>query len=435
LEKKINKKYKVLVVDNDPEILNYIIKIFEIYSDLYSAIFALNGKDALEIAQNHQPDIIISDWKMPEISGIELIAELKKNNSTKDIPIILITGIMTSVENLKMAFDIGAIDYIRKPFDQIELLARLRLSLSLSETFKEIKHHKISLEKNEQRVKILADAAFEGIIIHDKINIVEVNQKILNMTGFEREDLVGSSIFEITSPDFFNTVISNLEGDEEKCYKIKCKRKDKTEFDVEIWSKPIVYKGINLRVAAIRDITAQIEQLEQLNYQVEVNLKKEKKEALNLNSMLEVKKKELIANSLILVQEYEKNKKMITELETFSEDCDINTQQKLKSIINKYKITFESWKEFYIRFVETNKDFYLKLKQKFPDLTKSELKLCALLKLDLTSSEIAALSYQSQNSIYVARSRLRKKMNMHKVDDFTVFFESLETANHFSIKS
>ncbi len=421
------KKYKVLVVDNDSDILNNIVKMFEGYSGQYRALFALNGEDALEIAINHLPDIIITDWDMPELSGIGLIRELKKNDATKDIPIILITGIMTSIDNLKLAFETGAIDYIRKPFDEIELFARLKSSLTLSEANKEIKLHKSELEESEQRFRMLANATFEGIVIHDKINIIDVNQRLLKMTGFERDDIVGSSIFEIISPDFFNMVISNIETDDEKCYRIKCKRKDNSEFDVEIWSKPINYKGINSRVVAIRDITVQMEQQAQLNIQREENLVLERKVALHLKNELEMKKRELIANAMLLVQATEKNNKMIMGLEPLFEDVDNDKQKQLKLVVSKYKNNFidGAWKEFNLRFVETNKDFYSKLKQRSPDLTSTERRLCALLNLDLTSKEIAVLTFQSTDSIYVARSRLRKKLSLDKDQDFVPFFESL----------
>ena len=426
MEKQI-KKYKVLVVDNAPDMLNNIVKIFENCSGLYRTLFALNGEDALEVAINHLPDIIISDWDIPELSGIELIRELKKNDATKNIPVILVTGIMTSVDDLKMAFDTGANDYIRKPFDEIELFARLRSLLTLCELNKETKLHKSALEESEQRFRMLANATFEGIVIHDKINIIDVNQRLLSMTGFEREDIVGSSIFEIISPEFYNTIISNIETDDEKCCNIKCKRKDNSAFDVEIWSKPINYKATNSRVAAIRDITAQMEHQAQLNIQREENLMLERKVALNLKNELETKKRELIANAMLLLQATEKNNKMITELETLFEDVDNDKQKQLKLFVSKYKNNFidESLKEFNLRFVETNKDFYSKLKQRFSGLTVTERKLCALLNLDLTSKEIAVLTFQSQDSIYVARSRLRKKLNLDKGEDFATFFESL----------
>ena len=70
------------------------------------------------------------------------------------------------------------------------------------------------------------------------------------------------------------------------------------------------------------------------------------------------------------------------------------------------------WTEFETYFTKVHPDFYKKLSQQFPDLTPNEKKLCAFLKLNLSTKEISAITYQSVNSIMVSRTRLRKKLNI-----------------------
>ena len=70
------------------------------------------------------------------------------------------------------------------------------------------------------------------------------------------------------------------------------------------------------------------------------------------------------------------------------------------------------WTEFETYFTKVHPDFYTKLSQQFPDLTPNEKKLCAFLKLNLSTKEISAITYQSVNSIMVSRTRLRKKLNI-----------------------
>lgn len=139
--------HKILVVDDQPENLEVLVEVVEMTNPNYEVLQALNSKTALIIARGEIPDLIITDWEMPEMDGIELIKALKADELTKDIPIIMCTGIMTSSENLSTALKAGAVDYIRKPVDPLELPARLRSMLQLSDSFKTIKRER---EKSEQ---------------------------------------------------------------------------------------------------------------------------------------------------------------------------------------------------------------------------------------------------------------------------------------------
>ena len=85
----------------------------------------------------------------------------------------------------------------------------------------------------------------------------------------------------------------------------------------------------------------------------------------------------------------------------------------------------DTWKEFELRFQEVHKDFYNKLNEQFPDLSANEKKLCAFLRLNMTTKEISAITYQSINSITVARSRLRKKLGIDQDENLIAFLEKL----------
>ena len=107
----------------------------------YLLFTANNGRDACRLAAIHLPNLIIMDWEMPEMSGLEALYRLKKNESTKDIPVIISSG-FTQAENVQKALEAGAIDYIRKPIENIELTARVQSVLALSNAFAKI------IEKN-----------------------------------------------------------------------------------------------------------------------------------------------------------------------------------------------------------------------------------------------------------------------------------------------
>ncbi len=132
--------YSILIIDDSPDNLETIIEYLSESELSLTILKAPNGKIACSLAEKKHPDLIITDWEMPEMDGIETIKYLKSQEKTKDIPIIMCTGKMITSENLNMSLKAGAVDYIRKPIDIIELNARVNSMLKLSRSYKKIKH-------------------------------------------------------------------------------------------------------------------------------------------------------------------------------------------------------------------------------------------------------------------------------------------------------
>lgn len=111
---------KILIVDDDPDIIYTIKKRFEVIDKNYQILGANSGKKCLELLTNNKiPDLILLDVMMPELSGWEVAAELKKNPKWKEIPIIFLTAKTDSYS--KTFGGIVAEDYITKPFEFIRL--------------------------------------------------------------------------------------------------------------------------------------------------------------------------------------------------------------------------------------------------------------------------------------------------------------------------
>jgi two-component system, sensor histidine kinase and response regulator len=121
--------YKILVVDDNSDYAVRIIELLKETDKSFNFFMALNGKIAYSIAEKKIPDLIITDWEMPVMDGIEFIKYLKSNKQTSDIPVIMCTGVMTQTENLETALNAGAVDYIRKPVEKHELIARVHSML------------------------------------------------------------------------------------------------------------------------------------------------------------------------------------------------------------------------------------------------------------------------------------------------------------------
>lgn len=157
---KSTNKTTVLVIDDEQSFLDVITNVLK--SSDFKIIQALDGKMGVFVARKFLPDIIISDWEMPVMDGIEAIRILKEDELTKDIPVIMATGRMTSSHNLKTALKAGAIDFIRKPIDPLELISRMNSALLLSNSISEIKKQNAELvQLNATKNKLFS------IIAHD----------------------------------------------------------------------------------------------------------------------------------------------------------------------------------------------------------------------------------------------------------------------------
>src|SRR5271155_5125291 len=118
----------ILLVDDEPaniQIVNSILK------DTYKTRIATSGAKALELAnQVPVPDLILLDVMMPEINGYEVCSQLKLVDRTRDIPVIFLTG-QTDIDDETKGFEVGAVDYIHKPFSPAVVQARVRTHLVL----------------------------------------------------------------------------------------------------------------------------------------------------------------------------------------------------------------------------------------------------------------------------------------------------------------
>ncbi len=139
-------KYNILIADDCRVTLGIIKHAFNSERDKYNIITANNGREAYEQAIENVPDLILMDWEMPEMDGIETLKHLKSTDVTRDVPVIMVT----SFKNLKEAFDAGATDFIHKPIDKTEMLVRVKSTLSLFKLLQGITRQSEQMEMQSQ---------------------------------------------------------------------------------------------------------------------------------------------------------------------------------------------------------------------------------------------------------------------------------------------
>ena len=117
---------KILVVEDEPNQVELIE--FNLNSEGYEVIVAQDGEEALNLAEEENPDLILLDWMLPKVSGIEVCRQLRRSKMTREIPIVMLTARSEESDKIR-GLDIGADDYITKPYSIKELLARVRAAM------------------------------------------------------------------------------------------------------------------------------------------------------------------------------------------------------------------------------------------------------------------------------------------------------------------
>lgn len=150
------KKYEILIVDDIPSNLNFLSEV--LHAEGIGVMLATTGGDAIEIARYKLPDLILLDIAMPMMDGYEVCEKLKSEPETRDIPVIFLTA-RTEPEDILKGFQTGAVDYILKPFNAMELMARVRTHLELRNKTEALKSVNSRLEEEvRQRTAEISQA-------------------------------------------------------------------------------------------------------------------------------------------------------------------------------------------------------------------------------------------------------------------------------------
>ena len=116
----------ILIVDDEEEIRTMVF--FALKNPGYRILETADGKTALELAKREKPDLVVLDWMMPRMTGIEVASALREDPVTAEVPIIMLTGV-NEERRRQQAYDLKVLSYIAKPFSLLELREKVRILL------------------------------------------------------------------------------------------------------------------------------------------------------------------------------------------------------------------------------------------------------------------------------------------------------------------
>lgn len=178
----------ILVIDDEKGSLEITSGILEDAG--YMVYKALKPIDGINKAFETIPDLIVLDWYMPQMDGLQVLRKLKENNAVKEIPVVMATGIKTESEDLKLALDAGAVDFIRKPIDEVELLARVKAALRLAHYYSENREQlRIIFRQEKKMMKQKADEYKKELdykkqeLINNALQLLQIMENTTDMVG------------------------------------------------------------------------------------------------------------------------------------------------------------------------------------------------------------------------------------------------------------
>jgi len=188
---------KVLLADDNEEMRDTLERIFSFYQ--FEVLTAANGFEAVDIAKKSDPDIILLDGMMPEMDGFDACKVLKSSDKTKDIPIVFLTANYTDVQDRIKGFELGADDYLLKPFNSKELVTRVKSILKRTEMFRLIKKENEELTYKNKSIRQELEDFLERTKKIDENSIIDPLTGLYNFEFFKRrlrEEFLRASRYE-----------------------------------------------------------------------------------------------------------------------------------------------------------------------------------------------------------------------------------------------
>lgn len=299
-------EYKILIVDD--VMSNVLLLKVLLTNEKFAIATASNGRQALEKVEKENPDLVLLDVMMPDMSGFEVAQHLKSNPNTADIPIIFLTALNSTADIVK-GFQVGANDFISKPFNKEELIIRVTHQISL------VAAKRLILSKTEELQRTIAGRdKLYSVIAHDLRSPMGSIKMVLNMLILNLpSEKIGAEMYELltmanqTTEDVFSLLDNLLKWTKSQIGKLNVVYQDVdlvevTDGVIEIFSMVASLKKIRIREMKPEKmmVNADIDMLKTVVRNLLSNAIKFSKE----NSEVLVKMEEVDGMAVVSVQDY-----------------------------------------------------------------------------------------------------------------------------------
>lgn len=299
-------EYKILIVDD--VMSNVLLLKVLLTNEKFAIATASNGRQALEQVEKENPDLVLLDVMMPDMSGFEVAQHLKSNPNTADIPIIFLTALNSTADIVK-GFQVGANDFISKPFNKEELIIRVTHQISL------VAAKRLILSKTEELQRTIAGRdKLYSVIAHDLRSPMRSIKMVLNMLILNLpSEKIGAEMYELltmanqTTEDVFSLLDNLLKWTKSQIGKLNVVYQDVdlvevTDGVIEIFSMVASLKKIRIREMKPEKmmVNADIDMLKTVVRNLLSNAIKFSKE----NSEVLVKMEEVDGMAVVSVQDY-----------------------------------------------------------------------------------------------------------------------------------
>lgn len=257
----MEKSRKILIVDDERFNINVLTDLLK---PNYKIMAAINGRQALKAAQSDSPpDLILLDIMMPEMDGYEVCERLKADPDTADCAVVFLSALDDLQAKVK-GFSLGGADYISKPFQSQEVIARVKTHASVIRLERELQARNRELQSDQARI---LNSISEGIYGLDENGIIEfANPASALIMGCTAEELIGKSFFDLhfataaACKDSLPVMATCQQGVAENQRDIQMLRADGTGFSAEYRATPKLDDGeLHGAVVVFRDITVELE--------------------------------------------------------------------------------------------------------------------------------------------------------------------------------
>lgn len=299
-------EYKILIVDD--VMSNVLLLKVLLTNEKFAIATASNGRQALEQVEKENPDLVLLDVMMPDMSGFEVAQHLKSNPNTADIPIIFLTALNSTADIVK-GFQVGANDFISKPFNKEELIIRVTHQISL------VAAKRLILSKKEELQRTIAGRdKLYSVIAHDLRSPMGSIKMVLNMLILNLpSEKIGAEMYELltmanqTTEDVFSLLDNLLKWTKSQIGKLNVVYQDVdlvevTDGVIEIFSMVASLKKIRIHEMKPEKmmVNADIDMLKTVVRNLLSNAIKFSKE----NSEVLVKMEEVDGMAVVSVQDY-----------------------------------------------------------------------------------------------------------------------------------